>query len=181
MTTNTASPALALARPQVIGSFIGATGGSVFILAHRGALAAPWSTLALVTWAVLLVGLVFTLATRAGRLPAPPRPDRRAGLVYLASCAGMLAVIAIGTRVLAASGHADAAPALVAAAVGLHLVPFAHAFDAPAFTRTGLVLSSIGIAGVALSWVLPVAAPAAAVLAGAVMLALLTIDLRAQG
>lgn len=64
-------------------------------------------------------------------------------------------------------------PAVVALAVGLHFVPLAAAFGLRFFTLLGVALATIGATGLVLglTWNIT-AAPAAAVLAGLAMTAL---------
>lgn len=165
---------------RAIGSTVGLVGGTVFVLANRAQLPAPLPTVALVAWAPLLVLAIWAVYLRRPRGRARggamdvTRPHRRAGLIYLLACAAMFAVIAAGRAVLEPAGFAQALPALVAAAVGLHFIPFATAFGVRFFTLLGLTLAAIGSIGLllGLTWSIT-AAPAAAVLAGATMIALI--------
>ena len=60
---------------------------------------------------------------------------------------GEVALIAAGTRAVTAAGHGELQPALIAAVVGLHFLPFAWAFQTPEFGALGLV--PIAVAAVA--------------------------------
>lgn len=100
--------------------------------------------------------------------------------VYGARVAGELALISLGSRTLTVAGEGNLRPALIAAVVGLHFVPFAWALSERIFSwfvgpvsvlgALGLLLGATGVAE---------AAEASAVLAGLVMLT--TITLYAQG
>lgn len=104
---------------------------------------------------------------------APPRP--LAFATYGACVVGELALIAAGSRALAATGHADVRPALIAAVVGLHFIPFAWAFGERTFGWLGGLVALIGAAGLVAGAIgLSRAAEAMAVLAGLVMLSIVT-------
>ena len=113
------------------------------------------------------------------------QPAPRAGFVYGASVVGMLVVIWVGARLLAATDRAELVPAVVASAVGLHFLPFARAFRAPVFWSLGAVLALLGAAGLVLGLAgLTAAAPGAGVLAGiariamVAMVAMVAVDAR---
>ncbi|KUG51151.1 hypothetical protein AVL62_12990 [Serinicoccus chungangensis] len=160
-------------HPYRIGSIIGLVGATVFVLVNRGALPGPWPVVALVGYVAALALYVWAVWVRpTSSLPAGQPPRRHAGLVYLGSVAGMLLVFALGRLVLAQADREELMPALVAAGVGLHLVPFAAAFRAPVFRTLGWLLAAIGVVGLVVGWLGAgaVAAAAAAVVAGVVML-----------
>jgi hypothetical protein len=73
---------------------------------------------------------------------ARPRPLALAA--YVGCVLGELALIAVGSRALTAAGHDDLRPALIAAVVGLHFIPFAWAFRERMFFYLGGVLALIG-------------------------------------
>lgn len=101
----------------------------------------------------------------------------RAGLIYLGSVVGMLALIRVGTIVLEEQDRAGLRPALIVLAVGLHFLPFAKAFHTPMFTTLGSLVALLGLAGLILGWAWKeTSAPAVAVLAGIIMLAVITLD-----
>lgn len=159
------------------GSIVGAVGATVFVWANRGALSAPWSGLAVAAWAVGLAAYVVTVFVLPRRFPAPPPVRRSAGLVYLASVGGMLVLINLGRLVLERSAHEDLQPALIVLAVGAHFLPFAAAFHTPMFRRLGAVMVALGVLGLLLGlWWTSTAAPSVAVVAGLVMLALISSD-----
>ncbi len=125
-------------------------------------------------WAAAFLAYLWLTFVRP-QVPEPVQPVRRsAGLVYLASVVGMLALIRVGSEVLDAQRGADGLvlrPALIVVAVGLHFLPFASAFHAPVFTRLGLLVGALGVVGLVLGWAWDErAAPAAAVVTGIVML-----------
>lgn len=165
-----------LMHPQVIGALIGASGASVFVHANRGAPPGSWSTVAVAVWAAALLVWGWAVLLRPRRL-SDARPAQRAGLVYVASVAGMLVTFAVGRRVLDAVERPELMPAVIVIGVGLHFVPFARSFSAPVFGVLGWTLAAIGVAGLLLGLVggaVPVAA--AAVVTGVVMLLLIALD-----
>lgn len=166
-------------HPQVLGGLVGAIGASTFVLVNRGLLPGSWPTVASVVWLLALAAFAWASLLRPRVLPdlAPPAP--RAGAVYGVAVVGMVALVAGGGAVLRATGQADLRPALVALAVGLHLLPFAVAFRAPVFRVLGGVVTAVGAVGLVLGLVVgATAARAAAVVAGLVMLAVMTADAR---
>ncbi len=166
-------------HPQVLGGLVGAVGASTFVLVNRTLLPAPWPAVALALWVVAVAAYAWTALLRPRVLPALVAPAPRAGVVYGCAVLAMIALIAAGGAVLRANGHADLRPALVALAVGLHFLPFAAAFRAPVFRVLGGAVATVGAAGIVLGLVAgPVWAPAAAVVAGLVMLAVMTADAR---
>ena len=166
-------------HPQVLGGMVGAVGASAFVLVNRTRLADPWPTLALVLWVVALAAYAWVALLRPRVLPDLEQPSPRAGAVYGAAVVGMLVLIFVGSAVLRATGHADLRPALVAMAVGLHFLPFAAAFHAPVFRLLGAAVAVVGAGGLVLGLLLGGwAAAGAAVLAGLVMLVLITADAR---
>ncbi|WP_299518216.1 hypothetical protein [uncultured Serinicoccus sp.] len=171
-------------HPYRIGSIIGLVGATVFVLVNRGALPGAWPVVSLVCYLVAAAGYVWAVWVRpASSLPAGRPPRRHAGLVYLASVAGMLLVFALGRPVLAQAGREELMPALVAAGVGLHFIPFAAAFRAPVFLTLGWLLAAIGVVGLVVGWLGggAIAAAAAAVTAGVVMLAVMGLGALAGG
>jgi hypothetical protein len=164
-------------HPQVLGGLVGAVGASTFVLVNRTRLADPWPTVALVLWLLALLAYLWFALLRPRVLPALVPPSPRAGAVYGLSVVGMLGLIAAGGALLRANGHADLRPALVALAVGLHFLPFAAAFRAPVFRLLGAAVASVGAVGLVLGLLVgPSAAAGAAVVAGLVMLVLITVD-----
>ncbi|WP_298887432.1 hypothetical protein [uncultured Serinicoccus sp.] len=171
-------------HPYRVGSIIGLVGATVFVLVNRGALPGAGPVLALVAYLVAVACYVWAVWVRpASDLPAGQPPRRRAGLVYLASVAGMLLVFALGRLVLAQADREELMPALVAAGVGLHFVPFAAAFRAPVFRTLGWLLAAIGTVGLVIGWLGAgaVAAAAAAVTAGVVMLLVMALGALSGG
>lgn len=159
--------------PRVWGSAVGAAGGCVFVLANRGSLAAPVAVLALVACVAALAFYVWRVWWRRRPFPEPEPVGRWAGLVYLASVAGMLVVVRLG-RLALGEDHADVLPGVIVLAVGLHFLPFARAFRTPLFARLGLVMAGLGVVALVLGllWT-PVATAAVAVLTGLTMLVLI--------
>jgi hypothetical protein len=161
----------------VWGSLIGVAGATVFVFSYRNGLPAPWPMIALVAWLAGIAAYAWTALAVPRALPALEAIGRRAGVIYLASVAAMLVVIRVGTIVLDSQQLAGLRPALIVLAVGLHFLPFAGAFRTPMFTTLGLSIAGLGAAGLLLGWLWArPAASAAAVLAGLVMLTMLTTD-----
>jgi hypothetical protein len=167
----------------VWGTVVGATGASVFVLANRGALAAPWPTVAAITWAGALLAygwFVFGRARVFGEVdPVAPR----AGVTYLVSVVGMLVLIRLGSGLLDDAGRVGLRPALIVVAVGLHFLPFAKAFHSPVFGVLGSLMAVLGAAGLGLGLVWDErAASVSAVVTGILMLVVIAGDAgRAHG
>lgn len=149
--------------PHVWGTVVGAVGGTVFVMANREDLSSPWASIAAALWAGALIGYIWFVFVAPRlfdeALPAAPH----AGLIYLGSVAGMLALIRVGTTELR--------PAIIVVAVGLHFFPFAWAFHMPMFAVLGSVMVVLGVAGLATG-----AAEAAAVASGIAMIVVITAD-----
>ena len=163
--------------PLLVGSTVGAAGGSTFVLANASALDTPWPGPALVAWSVLALGWLAATFLRRHE-PAGPPPRRHALVVYAVSVVAMLVLIRIATTALDALGAEHLRPAAIAVAVGLHFLPFAWAFPAASrlFGVLGVVVATLGGAGLLLGLLgAPTAGAAAAVLAGLAMLALITL------
>jgi hypothetical protein len=163
--------------PLLVGSTVGAAGGSTFVLANASALGPPWPGLALGAWGVLALGwLAATLLNR--HEPAVSRPRRHGLTIYVLSVVAMLVLIRLATTALGTLEAMHLRPAAIAVAVGLHFLPFAWAFPAASrlFGVLGVVVAALGGAGLLLGlFITPTAGPAAAVLAGLTMLALITL------
>ncbi len=163
--------------PLMVGSTVGAAGGSTFVLANASELGSPWSGVALGSWSVLALGW---LAATFLHRHAPPvaRPHQHALAIYLVSVVAILVLIQIATTALEAIEAEHLRPAVIAVAVGLHFLPFAWAFPATSrlFGTLGVLVAALGGAGLLLGLSgAPTAGAAAAVLAGLTMLALITL------
>lgn len=160
--------------PRRIGSLVGIAGGLVFAIDYGSFLSAPLRITTVAVAVALALGAVLALFGRPRALGAPHTLSNRAWLIYLASVAGMLALIAVGRWGVTALGHAPAAPAVIVFAVGVHLLPFAAAFGERHFRDLGATLAVIGVLGLALAILAgsPFGA-GAAVVAGLVMLGLM--------
>ena len=164
-----------LVDPRRWGSLVGLVGGLVFIASYSSVLGSAVSAAA---WAV---GLVLVLAALSAHYVWPvalgpmARPSRFALATYLACVAGELALISLGSRALTAAGDGELRPALIAAVVGLHFIPFAWAFHERMFLWLGSLVCVLGASGL-LAGAMGVAqaAEAAAVLAGLVMMIVIT-------
>lgn len=164
-------------HPGVWGTIVGAAGATVFVMANRGSLSAPWPSVALLAWMVALLAYVFCVFIRQRTLPEIDDVGRRAGVVYLASVVGMLVLIRVGSALLPDSRVAELRPALTVIAVGLHFLPFAKAFHTPMFTVLGSLMTVLGASGLGLGWWWDEgAAAASAVVTGVVMLVVIAVD-----
>ncbi|MBW9205753.1 hypothetical protein KV102_15315 [Mumia sp. zg.B53] len=161
--------------PRVWGTTIGAAGASVFVHANRGELPSTASIVAVVLWVGALAAYVWAVFVRPRWFPEPEPVRGSAPWIYLASVVGMLALVQVGQMALDAGDKVDVLPAVIVLAVGLHFLPFARAFHTPMFIRLGLAMAALGVVGLVLglAWT-ETAAPAIAVLAGLVMLLVIT-------
>lgn len=99
------------------------------------------------------------LAARTGRSAAgapddgslTPEIRRRTGRRFLLVLGAEVAAVLVIGRVLAATGHTEAVPALVALAVGLHFFPLAPLFGVRAYHVTGAALCSVAVAALVLA------------------------------
>ncbi len=168
------------ADPRRWGSVIGLIGGLVFIGSYSLALGTPISITAWVMGLGLVVLALFTHYVRPVALGpfTPPRPAALAG--YGACVIAELALMNIGSRALLAVDHGDLRPALIAAVVGLHFIPFAWAFGEPMFYWLGVLVAALGAIGLLVGFAgVGHASDAAAVTAGLTMQVI--IILYAQG
>ncbi|MDQ2737808.1 MAG: hypothetical protein M3Y35_04120 [Actinomycetota bacterium] len=169
------------ADPRRWGSLIGLAGGLLFIGSYSAAFG----------HAVWIGGWIAGLALVAAALtahyirPVPLGPltrPRPASLAIYGVCViGELAAINLGSRALTAGGHDELRPALIAAVVGLHFIPFAWAFGERMFYWLGGLVASLGALGLVAGFMrTPHAADAAAVAAGLVMLTIITLYARGR-
>ena len=157
--------------PRRWGSLLGVAGGLVFVLSYAPALGTAVTASAVVLAAALALTALHGHYVRPRALGPLARPAPGALAVYGAAVAGELALIAAGSRALEAAGREGLRPALVAAVVGLHFVPFAWAFGERFFLLLGALLVPLGLAGLALGALDVDRAPeASAVLAGLALL-----------
>ena len=156
--------------PRRWGSLIGLAGGMWFIAGYSSSLGPVVSIAALTAGLALVGAALFGHYVRPVALGPLARPGLVALLTYSACVVGELVLISLGTRALTVSGHADLRPALIAAVVGLHFIPFAWAFGERMFYSLGSLVAALGAVGL-LAGVMgvPRAADAMAVTAGLVM------------
>ena len=157
--------------PRRGGSIIGLAGGMVFIASYSPVLGSATSATA---WVLGLTGVAAALFAHYIRpVPLGPlaRPSLLALATYVGCVAGELALIALGSRAFEAVGRGELRPALIAAVVGLHFLPFAWAFRERMFFYLGGAVATLGAIGL-LAGTLGVvhAAEAGAVTAGLVMI-----------
>jgi hypothetical protein len=159
--------------PRRWGSLIGLAGGIVFIASYSPALGSVVSTVAWVAGVALVLAALYSHYVRPVPLGPLERPRPLALAVYLGCVVGEVALIAAGSNALAAAGRSELRPALIAAVVGLHFLPFAWAFGERMFLVLGGAVAALGVTGLAVGALgVPHAAEVAAVLAGLVMLVL---------
>ncbi len=159
---------------------IGLIGGLVFIGSYSDVLGTVMSIVSWVAGGALVLVALFAHFVRPVSLGPFARPRPLALATYGACVVGELALIALGSRALTAAGHSDLRPALIAAVVGLHFIPFAWAFGERMFFWLGGLLVVLGTVGL-LAGAMGVAhaADALAVAAGVAMI--LIIALYAMG
>ena len=165
--------------PRRWGSLIGLVGGLVFIGSYSPVLGAAVSTVAWVAGVMLALAALSAHYVRPVSLGPLARPRPLAFAIYGTAVVGEFALIALGSRALTAASHPDLRPALIAAVVGLHFVPFAWAFGERMLFGLGGLLLVLGMAGlVAGTMGVGHAAEAAAVVAGLSMMAIITLYAR---
>lgn len=163
--------------PRVWGTILGAAGATLFVLANRGALAPPWPTAALFTWAGAFLAYVWFVFGTQREFGEMDPVGSRAGLVYLISVVGMVVLIRLGTVLLDDANRSGLRPALIIVAVGLHLLPFARAFHTPMFLVLGSLMTVLGGTGLLLGWLWDEqGAAASAVVTGIAMLVVIARD-----
>ena len=163
-----------LLDPRRWGGLVGLVGGLVFVLSYSAPLGSLLSITARGTGLLLALVAMVLLFVRPVALGPLARPRPLALLVYLACVAGEVVLIGIGSRVLNDAGAGDLRPALIAAVVGLHFLPFAWAFGERMFYLLGSIVAALGGAGLAVGALgVARAAEVAAVLAGLAMLVIL--------
>jgi hypothetical protein len=137
-------------RQQFLGALIGAAFGTVFVIVNSGGplpAAAGWVLRAL---AVLALVAVVVLGLRAGGRPTlEDRP--MFGSSYRVVVTGELVLLVAGFFVLSLLGApVQANVAWIATVVGLHFVALASAWKARSILVVGVVLTVLGVAGLAL-------------------------------
>lgn len=168
------------ADPRRWGSLIGLAGGLVFVVSYSAALSHAVRISGWVAGSVLAAAALTAHYLRPVPLGPLTRPKPAALAIYGVCVIGELAAINLGSRALTAAGHDDVRPALIAAVVGLHFIPFAWTFGERMFSWLGGLVATLGAAGLAAGFMgIPRAADAAAVTAGLVMM--IIINLYARG
>ena len=164
-----------LVDPRRWGSLIGLVGGMVFIGSYSPALGPVVSTVAWAAGLALVIAALVAHFVRPVALGPLERPRPLALTVYCGCVVGEIALIAVGSNALAAGGWAELRPALIAAVVGLHFLPFAWAFGERMFLSLGGAVAVLGAGGLLAGGLgVRLAPEAAAVAGGLVMLALST-------
>jgi len=167
--------------PRRWGSLIGLIGGLVFIGSYSSVLGAVVSTIAWTAGVVLVLAALSAHFVWPVALGPMVRPSGFALATYGACVAGELAIINLGSRALTAAGAGELRPALIAAVVGLHFIPFAWAFKERMFFWLGGLVCGLGVTGLLAGAVgVAHAAEALAVLSGLVMLVVITMYARGR-
>jgi len=165
-----------LVDPRRWGSLIGLIGGLVFIGSYSSVLGGPVSTVAWVAGVALVLAALLAHCVRPVSLGPLTRPGPLAVATYGGCVVGEFALIALGSRALTAAGHSGLRPALIAAVVGFHFIPFAWAFGERMFYWLGDLLVVLGAAGlVAGAMGVAHAAEVLAVVAGLAMLVIIAL------
>lgn len=174
MTTPQVAPGFArLYDPRVFGTFIGASGASVFVHVNRVLLDKPWPVIALIAWIVMLaIYVVTTLVIKRYWLPMP-EVKKSAGFIYLGSIVAMIAVIWLATQIIP-EGKEHLRVAVIIIAVGLHFLPFSRAFHEPFHTRLAWVMTAWGVIALILGFFWAQGTWAVAVITGLTMLGLMS-------
>lgn len=166
--------------PRRWGSLIGLLGGMVFVISYSAGLNSIIALFAQIGGLGLLCAALFAHYMRPVALGPLTRPRPAALATYGACVVGELVLINLGSRALVATGDSDLRPALIAAVVGLHFLPFAWAFGERMFYWLGGFVATLGALGLLAGFMgIANAADAMAVTAGLAMLAIIT--LYAQG
>ncbi len=167
--------------PRRWGSLIGLIGGLVFIGSYSSVLGVAVSTVAWTAGVVLVLAALSAHFVWPVALGPMARPSGFALATYGACVAGELAIINLGSRALTAAGAGELRPALIAAVVGLHFIPFAWAFKERMFFWLGGLVCGLGVTGLLAGAVgVAHAAEALAVLSGLVMLVVITMYARGR-
>ncbi len=160
--------------PRRVGALVGIAGGLVFVLANLAWAPMPITLLVCGLAIALAAATLWALFGAPRALGAPASVGVGAWWAYLASVAGMLALIAGARLLLTTTGHAAAIPIAIAVAVGLHFLPFARVFHERHFVDLAVALVAIGAVGLVTAIVVgEPAGEASAVVAGLAMLALM--------
>jgi len=161
----------AVVDPRRSGAVIGLVGACVFVFSYTDGWGDPASVV-MRTLTGTLVLLTFLFLYIRPRFLGPFQPPRAGPLVVYVLCVlGELGLIALGTTWLDGAGNGGLRPALIAAVVGLHFLPFGWVFAERMFVILGAALMALGTAGLLLGT--PGTAAAAAVASGAVMASVL--------
>ncbi|SMH48726.1 hypothetical protein SAMN06295885_3112 [Rathayibacter oskolensis] len=147
MTADARSTPPPLADPRRIGAVIGLVGACVFVFSYTPGSAEPVSLAARLLTVAAVAAALWLLFVRPRPLGPFVPPSRIRIAVYAVCVVVEFAVIALGSRLLEAAGAAELRPALIAAVVGLHFLPFAWAFSERMFVVLGGALVVIGGAG----------------------------------
>lgn len=160
--------------PRRWGSLIGLVGGMVFITSYSSVLGHTISTITGVAGLGLFGAALFFHYVRPVALGPLSRPGPARIAIYVACVFGELALINLGSRALMNAGHIELRPALIAAVVGVHFIPFAWAFGERMFLWLGTLVATCGVIGLVAGGLgVAHAADAMAVIAGLTMMLLI--------
>ena len=169
-----------IADPRRWGSLIGLIGGMTFVVAYSPPLGGVAAVTGCAAGLGRVVAALYARYIRPVGLGALARPRPLALAVYCGCVLVELGVIAVGSRILTATGQSELRLALIASVVGVHFVPLAWAFQERMFCYLGGAVAVLGAAGlVAGALGVSHSADALAAFAGLVMIAI--INMYAQG
>lgn len=133
--------------PRRTGALIGLAGACVFVFSYADGVGTSVGVAAKVAVTALVAATVLFLYVMPRWLGPFKRPAPVAIMIYLGCVCGEIALIALGSRWLTDAGQAYLRPALIAAIVGLHFLPFAWAFGERMFYVLGGALVVAGGSG----------------------------------
>lgn len=132
-------------RNRPIGSVIGAIAGLAFVLINAGTVPAPllWRLVA-VSGFVAIIWFVVLCGPEVDQVP----PSRSALRTYGISVAAMLVAIPLGATIITnVLDRPNAVLVWVVFVVGVHFLPFAHAFHLPVFRWLSASLVVVSVVG----------------------------------
>lgn len=132
-------------RTRPVGSAVGAIAGLAFVLINAGTVPATllWCTVA----ATGFLAIIWFVVLRGPEVDHMP-PGRSALRTYGISVAAMVVAIPLGARIITDTlDRPNAVLSWVVFVVGVHFLPFAHAFQLPIFrwlAASMMVVSALG-------------------------------------
>lgn len=135
--------------PRRFGVLAPVIGGFVFVDAGVSAAGlAPWGILLRVLALILAAACVVQLFVRPGALGPPGRMPPTALLIWVLGIVAMIVGINLAGTAARNAGMEHLQPAINAAFVGAHFIPYAWAFAERMIAWLGLAVGTIGVLGV---------------------------------